>query len=104
LWTNAQFQFLLHICEETFWEYNWKSFREANWKDFIEQLNAHFLGVHQSWKQVHDKCSKITDKYETEKKKIQLIGASPFDWPWFESFDQMFGGTTKINGIPNAIN
>jgi hypothetical protein len=32
-----------------------------------------------------------------------VIGASPFDWPWFEGFDYMFGGTTKTNGIPNAI-
>jgi hypothetical protein len=22
VWTNAQFQFLLNICEEKFWEYN----------------------------------------------------------------------------------
>jgi hypothetical protein len=42
-------------------------------------------------------------KDETEKKKIQAIAASPFDWPWFEIFDQIFGSTTKINGIPNAI-
>jgi hypothetical protein len=32
-----------------------------------------------------------------------VTGASPSDWPWFEKFDQMFGGTTKINSIPNAI-
>jgi hypothetical protein len=42
-------------------------------------------------------------KDEIEKKKIQAIAASPSDWPWFEIFDQMFGSTTKINGIPNAI-
>jgi hypothetical protein len=49
----------------------------------------------------------MKDKYETEKKKTQVIGASPSDWPWFERFDQMFiemfGGTAKINGIPNEI-
>ncbi len=50
-----------------------------------------------------DKWNKMKDKYETEKKKTQVIGASPSDWPWFERFDQMFGGTTEINGIPNAI-
>jgi hypothetical protein len=100
LWTNAQFQFLLDICEEKLWEYNWKPFREANWKDLTNQLNAHFLGVHQSWKQMCDKWSKMKD--ETEK-KIQVIGASPSDWPWSERFDQMFGSTTKINGIANAI-
>jgi hypothetical protein len=42
-----------------------------------------------------------------KKKKTQVIGASPSDWPWFERFDQMFiemfGGTAKINGIPNEI-
>jgi hypothetical protein len=45
----------------------------------------------------------MKDRYETEKKKTQVISASPFNWPWFERFDQMFGGTTKINGIFNAI-
>jgi hypothetical protein len=44
-------------------------------------LNAHFLSVHRSWKQVRDKWSKMKDKYETEKKKTQVINASPFDWP-----------------------
>ncbi len=32
-----------------------------------------------------------------------MTGPSFFDWPWFDRFDQMFGGTTEINGIPNAI-
>jgi hypothetical protein len=49
----------------------------------------------------------MKDKYETKKKKSQVIGASSSDWPWFERFDrmfiEMFGGTAKINGIPNAI-
>ncbi len=52
---------------------------------------------------MRDKWNKITDKYETKKKKIQVTGASPSNWPWFEKFDQMFGGRSKINGIPNAI-
>ncbi len=43
------------------------------------------------------------NKHETKKKKTQVTNASPSNWPWFEIFDQMFGGTTKINGIPNAI-
>jgi hypothetical protein len=42
-------------------------------------------------------------KYETKKKKTQVISASFFGWPWFERFDQMFGGIAKINGIANAI-
>jgi len=45
----------------------------------------------------------MKNKYETKKKKIQLTGASLFNWPWFERFDQMFGGIAKINGISNAI-
>ncbi len=44
----------------------------------------------------------MKDKYETKKKKTYMISASP-NWPRFENFDQMFGGTSKINGIPNAI-
>jgi len=50
-----------------------------------------------------DKWNKMKDKYETEKKKTQVINASPSHWPWIERFNQMFGGTTKINGIPDAI-
>ncbi len=70
---------------------------------YREQLNAHFLGVDGSWKQVRDKWSKMKDKYETERKKTQVIGASLSNWPWFERFDQMFESIAKINGIPNAI-
>jgi hypothetical protein len=44
----------------------------------------------------------MKDKNEI-KKKTHVTGASPFDWPWFERFYQMFGGIAKINGIPNAI-
>ncbi len=59
--------------------------------------------MHQNWKQVCDKWSKTKNKYETKKKKIQVTSASPFNWPWFERFDQMFGGIAKINGIPNVV-
>jgi hypothetical protein len=52
---------------------------------------------------VSDKWSKMKDKYKIEKKKTLVTSASPFYWPWFERFDQMFGGTTNINGILNAI-
>jgi hypothetical protein len=45
----------------------------------------------------------MKDKYEIKKKKTQVTSASPFDWPWFEKFHQMFGGIAKINGISNAI-
>ncbi len=35
-------------------------------------------------------------KYDTKKKKIQMTGVSPSDWPWFERFDQMFGSTPRL--------
>ncbi len=56
------------------------------------------LDVQWSWKQVCDTWSKMKDKYEFEKKKTQVISAPPLDWPWYEEFDHMFRGTTKING------
>ncbi len=34
------------------------------------------------------------------RKKIEVISAPPFDWPWFERFDNIFLGIAKINGIP----
>jgi hypothetical protein len=37
-------------------------------------------------------------------KKTKVIGAPPFDWPWFEHFDNIFSNTVKINCIPNATN
>jgi hypothetical protein len=36
------------------------------------------------------------------KKKTKVIGAPPFDWPWFEHFDNIFSNIAKINYIPNA--
>ncbi len=45
----------------------------------------------------------MKDKYEFEKKKTQVTNAPPLDWLWYEKFDHMFGGTSKINGVPNAI-
>jgi len=59
--------------------------------------------VHWTWKQVHDKWSNTKVKYETKKKKTQVISASLSDWPWFERFNQMFRSIAKINGIANAI-
>jgi hypothetical protein len=47
--------------------------------------------------------SNMKVKYETKTKKTQVISASIYDRPWFERFDQMFGGISKINGIANAI-
>jgi hypothetical protein len=42
--------------------------------------------------------------YETKKKKkTEVIGVPPSNYPWFDCFDNIFFGTTKINGIPNTI-
>jgi hypothetical protein len=48
IWTNAQFQFLIDICEGKYWKYNRKAFKEANCKDFKKQLNMHFWNMQQS--------------------------------------------------------
>jgi hypothetical protein len=42
--------------------------------------------------------------FKIKKKKTEVISAPPFNWPWFEGFDQKNSGTAKINGIVNAIN
>jgi len=42
--------------------------------------------------------------YKTKKKKIEVTSAPPFDWPWFDYFNNIFYSIAKINGIPNAIN
>jgi hypothetical protein len=41
--------------------------------------------------------------YETKKKKIKVTSAPPFDWPWFDCFNNIFYSIAKINGILNAI-
>jgi hypothetical protein len=41
--------------------------------------------------------------YETKKKKTKLINAPPFDWPWFERFDNIFFDIAKINSMLNVI-
>ncbi len=38
------------------------------------------------------------------KEKTKVIGAPPFDQPWFEHFDNIFSNIAKINYIPNATN
>jgi len=30
------------------------------------------------------------------KKKIEVINAPPFEWPWFEHFDNIFFSTRKL--------
>jgi hypothetical protein len=38
---------------------------------------------------------KMMKIYEIEKKKIEVIGAFPSYWPWFECFNKIFMVLTK---------
>jgi hypothetical protein len=39
-------------------------------------------------------------KKEVEPKRTQVTRATPYEWLWYEQFGKMFGGITKINGVP----
>lgn len=67
IWTNAQFQILIDICEEKYWKYNHKAFKEANCKEFMKQVNMHFSNMQQSWKQMQEKWNKMKEEYEFER-------------------------------------
>jgi hypothetical protein len=42
--------------------------------------------------------------YYEEKLKQEEIGAPPSTWtPWYEIFNNIFGGTTKIDGVPHGV-
>lgn len=32
-----------------------------------------------------------------------MTGAPPLEWLWFEQFDNMYGRTAKINGVPKGV-
>jgi len=51
------------------------------------------------WGQCKDKFNKTKDKYNVEKKKIDIIGVLPSDWPWYKKFDCLFADIAKIVGI-----
>ncbi len=53
--------------------------------------------------QCRNKFNKMKDKYNVEKKKTNIIGVIPLDWPWYERFDCLFVGTTKIVGISQGV-
>jgi hypothetical protein len=36
--------------------------------------------------------------------KRKVTSAPPSNWPWFEHFDNIFFGTTKLNGVLNVTN
>jgi hypothetical protein len=76
---------LVGVCEEKYWEFNFKPFRERNWKDFAEKLSTRFpTKVQRSRKQVQDKWNKMKDKFTQEKKKIGQIGSASSDLiPWY---------------------
>jgi hypothetical protein len=60
--------------------------------------------LQRSRKQVQDKWNKMKDKFTQEKKKIGQIGSASSDWiPWYEIFDNIYGGTTQINGLPHGV-
>jgi hypothetical protein len=51
----------------------------------------------------------IESKFETngkflKKMKRKVTSAPPSNWPWFEHFDNIFFGTTKLNGVLNVTN
>jgi hypothetical protein len=60
--------------------------------------------VQQNWKQVHDKQMHVNwnkmKKIGGWIKKTQVTRATPYEWLWYEQFGEMFGGITKINGVP----
>ncbi len=97
---QCQNQFLLNLVENNFWEYNCKPFKESSLKAFTNIVNANFTNdVKWIWKKIWNKL-KIFEK----KWKKKVTSAPPSNWPWFEHFDNISFGTTKINGVLNVIN
>ncbi len=45
----------------------------------------------------------MKDKYNLEKKKIDIACVPPLDWPWHERLNCLFVGTTKIVRIPQGV-
>jgi hypothetical protein len=75
--------------------------KKQNWEAFAIAMSTHFpIDVQCTWGQFRDKFNKMSDKYNVEKKKTDLTSAPPLYWPWYERFDCLFVGTTKIVGIP----
>ena len=104
-WTEGPVKFLVDLCEEKYWEYNRKPFKKANWESFAEHLNTQFPEEPQrTWQQTRDKWNKMRSTYQEEKVKQEETGAAASTWtPWYERFDNIFGGTAKINGVPNGL-
>jgi hypothetical protein len=78
--------------------------KKQNWEVFAITVNTHFSSdVQYTWGQCKNKFNKMKDKYNVEKKKIDITSAPPLDWPCYERFDCLFVGTTKIAGIPQGV-
>jgi len=45
----------------------------------------------------------MKDKYNVEKKKIDVTSVPPSDWPCYERFDSLFASIIKIIGIPKVL-
>ncbi len=71
---------------------------------FFVNVNNHFPNdVQCIWGQCRDKFNKMKDNYNVEKKKINIIGVLPSDWPWYERFDCLFIVTAKMLGYPKVL-
>ncbi len=46
----------------------------------------------------------MKDKYNVEKKKIDVTSVPPLNWPCYERFGYLFVSTIKIIGIPQGFN
>jgi hypothetical protein len=81
-----------------------KPMKKQNWDSFAIAMNIHFPSdVQCTWGQCRDKFNNMNNKYNVVKKKTDITIALPLDWPWYERFDCLFGGTTKIVGIPPGV-
>ena len=104
-WNEETLKFLVGLCEEKYWEYNWKPFKKTNWEYFVGKVNEEFPNEPQwTWHQARDKWNKMRSTYQEEKTKQVQIGILPSSWtPWYEIFDNIFAGTTKTNGVSHGI-
>jgi hypothetical protein len=47
----------------------------------------------------------MKEKYKEERTKQGEISVAPSTWtPWYEIFDNTFGSSFKIKGVPNGVN
>ncbi len=45
----------------------------------------------------------MKNKYDVEKKNINVTSALPLDQPWYERFDYLFASIAKIDGMSNGV-